>query len=258
MSSGKDLAEAGRRLVETAAGAGVSVRLIGGVAIWIRGTEGSRRAFERDYPDFDVVAMRRDARALRRVMEEAGYVPDMRFNAIHGAQRLMYAHPSGQFHVDVFLDELNMSHRLNFAHRMALEAPTLPAADLLLTKLQIAELNRKDATDCVFLLASHAGVSADGPGCLNVDYIARQCAQSWGLFTTASDNLAAIHGLASEIIRESELSPAARASVEVAVERGLVGVRNALATEPKTLRWSLRARVGRRVPWHAVPEEVNR
>jgi hypothetical protein len=48
----------------------------------------------------------------------------------------------------------------------------LPAAELLLTKLQIAELNHKDAHDTAMLLLGHELSESDGPGRLNMAQVA--------------------------------------------------------------------------------------
>ncbi|MBO0808573.1 MAG: hypothetical protein J2P32_09765, partial [Actinobacteria bacterium] len=42
---------AGRSVVAAAAAGGIPVRLIGGVAIWLRGSPAARAALGRDYPD---------------------------------------------------------------------------------------------------------------------------------------------------------------------------------------------------------------
>lgn len=66
------MVEAGRGLVTAAAGRGVAVRLLGGVAIWIRSSEEARAALGRAYPDVDLAANQRQSRDLRAVLEEQG------------------------------------------------------------------------------------------------------------------------------------------------------------------------------------------
>jgi len=93
---------AGRSIVAAAAGRSVAVRLLGGVAIWLRGSAAARAALGRDYPDVDLVAHQRQSRPLRVLLTELGYQPERIFNAAHGARRLLYHSPRG-WHVDVFL-----------------------------------------------------------------------------------------------------------------------------------------------------------
>jgi hypothetical protein len=245
---------AGRAVVEAAGGAGIPVRLMGGVAIWMRASAPARAALGRDYPDIDLVAHKRQSRALRGLLEELGYDPERVFNATHGARRLLYHSPDGGWHVDVFLDTFEMSHTLDLGARLETEQLTLAAAELLLTKLQIAEVNAKDLSDAAMLLWDHEPVSGasagDGPGLLNLTRLAGVCGADWGLFTTVTDNLAACAG------HLAELSIGATDAARIADRIGLI--RQALDDAPKSLPWRVRARVGRRVRWYQVPEEVTR
>jgi hypothetical protein len=245
---------AGRAVVTAAGEAGIPVRLMGGVAIWIRASAPARAALGRDYPDIDLVAHKRQARALRNLLEELGYSPERVFNATHGARRLLYHSPDGASHADVFLDTFEMSHTLDLGARLEAEPVTLPAAELLLTKLQIAEVNAKDLSDAAMLLWDHEPVSGaragDRPGLLNLARLAKVCSEDWGLFTTLTDNLAAC---ADRLARLSIGPPdAARIAGRIGV------IRQALDDAPKSLPWRMRAKVGRRVRWYEVPEEVTR
>jgi hypothetical protein len=249
--------------VAAAAADGVAARLLGGVAIWIRGSAAARAALGRSYPDIDLVAHKKQSRLLRAVLEKQRLEPERVFNATHGARRLLYharpAHPDappgepggpGGWHVDVFLDTFEMSHTLDLGTRLETEPETLPAAELLLTKLQIAEVNRKDLADVAMLLWDHEPAAHDGPGQLNTARMATVCGEDWGLYTTATDNLAACADLLSELV------PARQDRDRIA---GRIGaITGALQAAPKTVGWRIRARVGRRVRWYEVPEEVVR
>ena len=67
--------------------------------------------------------------------------------------------PSGR-PIDVMVDRLSMCHTLDFKPSFGSCLMTLDAIDLLLSKLQIVELNEKDAHDIFHLLSGAAG----GPG----------------------------------------------------------------------------------------------
>jgi hypothetical protein len=242
---------AGRALVATAATAGIPVRLIGGVAIWVRASPAARAALGRDYPDIDLVAHKRQSRALRAVLEDGGYQPERVFNATHGARRLLYHSPDGRWQVDVFLDTFEMSHTLDLGARLETEAETLPATELLLTKLQIAEANAKDISDTAMLLWDHEPVpGADGPQRLNLAQLARACGTDWGLYTTVTDNLAACSSQLGQLVADKS----ARAAIQARIET----IRKGLDAAPKSLAWRMRAKVGRRVRWYELPEEVTR
>lgn len=253
------LPEAGRRLVESAAGHGHAVRLMGGVAIWLRATDEARHALARDYPDLDLVAHKAQSRQLRADLEELGYVPDRLFNAMHGETRLLFHHAADGYQVDVFLDQFKMSHALDLGTRLEVEQITIPAAELLLTKLQIAEVNAKDIGDAVMLLWSHETADEDGPGRLNVAQIAGVCSKSWGLYTTVADNLERTGEMLPGVLAAAGV-PARQSGddPEALVRRRMADIGERLGRQPKSLSWRTRARVGRRVRWYEVPEEVTR
>ncbi len=239
----------GRGIVAAAAARSIPVRLVGGVAIWLRASGEARAALGRDYPDIDLVAHKRQSRALRSVLEDAGFEPERVFNATHGARRLLY-HAPGGWHVDVFLDTFEMSHTLDLGSRLEAEPETLAAAELLLTKLQVAEVNHKDLSDTALLLWDHEPAGEDGPGQLNLEPVLSRCTADWGLYTTVTGNLAACDGLLGSLIA----GPADRARIGGRI----AAISGALAAAPKSLAWQLRAKVGRRVRWYQLPEEVTR
>ncbi|MDP9224457.1 MAG: hypothetical protein M3P18_11515, partial [Actinomycetota bacterium] len=226
------------------------LRLVGGVAIWCRASSEARHLFGREFDDLDLVAHKRMSRPLRDLLEADGYVPERVFNATHGASRLLYHSADGSYQVDIFLDVFKMSHTLHLGDRIEVETPTLPAADLLLTKLQIAELNRKDASDTLMLLWNHDLAEQDGPHSLNVRRVCDLCGSDWGLFTTINDNL----GRTRTVVDELELDSADRSELVARIDRLI----QAMTDAPKTAKWKVRARVGRRVRWYEVPEEVVR
>ena len=117
--------------------------------MWLRSLSVRRAPYERHYADLDFVASSRNRRGVSDFFERASYVPERMFNAIHGRDRLNFVHPSGRWTVDVVFDELRMSHRLDLRGRLNGPAATVDLADLLLTKLQIWEINEKDLGDVV-------------------------------------------------------------------------------------------------------------
>jgi hypothetical protein len=244
-----EMVAAGRAVVAAAAAHSIPVRLIGGVAVWLRASPTARAALGRSYADIDLVAHKKQSRKLRAVLEERGLEPERVFNATHGARRLLYHGPGG-WQVDIFLDTFEMSHTLDLGARLEAEPHTLAAAELLLTKLQIAEVNAKDLSDTAMLLWDHEPASADGPGLLNLSPVVARCAADWGLYTTVTDNLAKSAELLGSLIRtDADRSRIAR---RIAV------ITDALAAAPKSVGWQLRAKVGRRKRWYETPEEVIR
>jgi hypothetical protein len=241
---------AARRMCEESESGGVDVRLLGGIAIWIRASEATRQALGRDYADIDLVTTKKQAKGLREVLERLGYVPDKMFNATQGDTRLYYHAPDGAYHVDVFVEKFVMSHELELGARLRTEPVTLPAAELLLTKLQIAELNHKDASDTAMLLTDHALAESDGPGVLNVRHVSALCASDWGLYTTVTDNLEKTRSLLGGILSDE----AQREQVDARAQELLAG----LEAAPKSGGWRRRAKIGRRMKWYQTPDEADR
>ena len=92
-------------------------------------------------------------------LEESGCVPDKMFNLLNGYWDTYFTAPSGRA-IDVMVDRLVMCHTLDFRPSFGNSSDTLDPADLLLSKLQIFELNAKDAHDITHLLA---GLPSDAP-----------------------------------------------------------------------------------------------
>lgn len=248
MSTEPALVGDARRICEQADASGVPVRLLGGIAIWLRSSDEIRDQLGRQYADIDLATVRKQSKPLRELLESDDYLPDKGFNAVQGDRRLYYQSADGAHHLDVFIDRFVMSHELDLGRRLETEPIVLPAAELLLTKLQIAELNHKDAADTAMLLLDHEPSDRDGPGQLNVGYVAEVCGEDWGFFTTVTDNLAKTRQLLDGILPD-------------AGQRGLVSERteaiaSALEDAPKSRGWKRRARIGRRMKWYQTPDEV--
>src|SRR5207249_8855423 len=64
----------------------------------------------------------------------------------------------------------------------------IPLAELLLTKMQIVELNSKDETDIVTMLYHH-DIADDDVEQINADRVAKLCASDWGLWRTTKMNV---------------------------------------------------------------------
>jgi hypothetical protein len=138
-----------------------------------------------------------------------------------------------------------MCHRLVLGPRLGLHDTTLPLADLLLTKLQVAELNAKDVTDAAALLLDHE-LTEDETG-LNASYVADLLAADWGWWRTVTANLRAL----PTHLDRGALEVAATTRVEGATGRLLERIDAA----PKSRRWKLRAKAGDRIAWREDPEE---
>ena len=78
-------------------------------------------------------------------------------------------------------------------------------------------------------------------------YIARLCAQDWGLFHDVQVSLTRL--------RSRLAAFGADAEVEGRVRDALTVIESAIEKEPKPASWRLRARIGTRMPWRNTVEE---
>ncbi|MEK6719540.1 MAG: hypothetical protein AABZ33_02585 [Chloroflexota bacterium] len=241
-----------RRLVAEAEAVGAPMRVLGslGVSIHCPATAHLLRSFKRTYSDIDLAAYRRNAREVTRVLAASGYVEDRQLAIDSEGRRGLYDHPSNGTHVDVFFDVLEFCHPIVLAGRLERDSPTLPVADLLLSKLQIVKINEKDVIDAILLILEHPIIdgSAD-PDALDGRRIARACAAEWGLWRTLTLNLDKVVALARTY---EQLTDEQRATVESRVGELLEW----LDLEPKPLAWRVRAKVGERRQWWTDVEEV--
>jgi hypothetical protein len=233
-----------RSLIEAGAAEGVTMRLLGGLAVYARAPSAARPPLARSYRDFDLAAPAKRGPAASRVIEAAGLAPDRHFNALHGARRMIFTAPEG-YGVDLLIGTFEMAHTISIEDGFGEDPTTIAAADLLLTKLQIVAIEAKDLGDAAALLMDLAPGS--GPASIAVDRFVAPLAEDWGLYHTVQLNLPKLRTFAASTL------PAERA--ELVGER-LDVLARAMETAPKSLRWRLRARVGERVIWYETPEEV--
>jgi len=225
----------------------VPVRLVGGLAVRLRADEAFHTGLSRVYKDIDFVTLRGKSKQVVAFMESMGYQPNKEFNGFNGHERLLFYDIPNQRQVDVFVGAFRMCHEIPITDRIHLDATTVPLAELLLTKLQIVQLNEKDMRDIVALVHHHDVAEHDGDT-INAAYIARLCAGDWGLWRTCKMNITRTRdGLDGFDIASHE-----RDEVEARLDR----LWQRIESQPKSRGWKLRDRIGDRKQWYEEPEEV--
>jgi hypothetical protein len=235
------------RLIAAAEEAGIGLRLLGGVAIRLRTEDRLHPSLRRTPKDIDMVVPRGCGGAAAELLQSCGYRPDERFNVVQGASRMLFFDRRHARQLDLFVGRFEMCHAVPIAERLLLEPATLPLAELVLTKLQIVELNDKDRTDLYALLHAQDVDDRDGPA-INAGWIGQTCACDWGLYFTSTRNLERLRAGLGAL----ELDPAGRERIAAGIAR----LEQALEAAPKTRRWRLRAKIGERLPWYQEPDEV--
>jgi hypothetical protein len=241
-----DFVDEARRVVAEADTRGEVLRVTGSVAFQLH-TRDHVRLPRPPLNDIDLVAPTKTERRLVPLLTEIGYVGEKEFNARHGDSRLIFWDPSRDRKLEVFLGTLVMCHKLPIAERLEVEAETVPLAELLLTKLQIVELNEKDIGDMHSLLIAYEVGSSDDHQ-INAERIAGLCARDWGLYHTVE--------LTLDRLGSDPPSYSLTADQRRLVDHRVVTLRNALEEVPKSTGWRMRAKVGERMRWYELPEEV--
>jgi len=237
------IAEA-ERVAEAAKTKGVPVKLLGGAGIHLHSPSARHAPLKRKYGDLDYVISSKDRKSALAFFPAIGYEANERFNLMQGDRRLYFFDGSNGKQVDVFIDVIRMSHVIDLRGRLGHNGPCASPSDLLLSKLQIYEVNKKDLVDVTALVLDHPIASKDDES-IDATYVARLAAEDWGLYRTLQQNL--------EKLRH--------AVDELDVDRGVVSSRldelwSAVESSPKPLKWKMRAQVGDRMRWYELPEEV--
>jgi hypothetical protein len=241
----EDVVAEGKRLLAAAASQSVPLRLLGGVAIGLRAPGELAPAFRRTYADLDFATSRKAVRTATSFFRDEGYEPQVAFNALHGGDRLLFFDNDNDRQLDVFVGSFSMCHRVPLDGRIEIDEVSIPLAELLLTKLQVVQLNEKDVRDALAILHDHPVADADGET-LNARRVAELCSCDWGLWRTITQNLHDCRDFADRYDVPDRDTLDAR--IDTLLER--------IEAEPKSRSWRLRAKVGDRKRWYELPEEV--
>jgi hypothetical protein len=236
------------RIARGAAEAGIGLKLLGGLGV---------RVVCPDYPprlrrdqDIDFACLSKERKAVSAYLEQAGCQGDRRFNNLNGDRQMYFTAPSGR-PIDVMVDRLTMCHTLDFRPSFRKLPFTVDVVDLLLSKLQIIELNEKDARDIVQLLSCMPIVARSGEQfAIDSDRFLSVLASDWGWWRTVTGNLDKLPGLLAERPHLAQpgmpFDPVQQASQ----------LRQLADTTPKSMKWKMRASIGDKVRWYELPEEV--
>ena len=245
-----DILDEMNRLIDSARAKSIILRAIGGLAVRVKSGD-LQKFFTREYRDLDFVIVDSERKKIEPFFLEMGYESNRQFNLLNGSKHQIYLDPNSDRHVDIFVGTFEMCHKLPMSDRLHLDPVTVPLAELLLSKAQIVELNRKDALDIASILLYNE-TGNDDHGRINLDQIAKLCGQDWGLYKTTSINLKRVE----EVVSDEKLNL-------TETERGLILKRvseiyRTFETMPKSLAWQMRDKVGTRIRWYEEVEEVAR
>jgi hypothetical protein len=163
---------------------------------------------------------------------------------MHGHTRQLYISSDG-VELDVFIERFSMCHELDLKTRLLIDDRTLPMADLVLTKLQVAKLAEKDIIDFAAIVLDHPFTDDDSG--INIPRIAGLLGSDWGWWRTVTENLQKVLAHTTQL----GLSPDQAATAAEATRTLLTDINRA----PKSVRWKARATIGDRMAWCEDPDE---
>lgn len=245
------LAEA-HQLLEQADREELTVRLVGSTAIRER-CPGAAEFLDRcgrGLKDIDVVIPKQNVKGVRKLAGSLGYTVNQEMLIAFEGRRLLLEPRNVGSPVDVFVDELDFCHRIDLRHRWQSDARTLSIADLLLAKLQIVDISGGDQHDMMALLLEYPVGESDHDS-LNAGYIAAVLSTDWGFWYTATTNLDKLS------VASNESTPLTSNELDQ-VQRHIQALRQRIESEPKSMKWKARAKIGTRKNWYNHVEEKQR
>ncbi len=213
------------------------------------------------FTDLDLAGYSKQSRAISGFFRQLDFKPNELVNGLFGERRLIYFAPEGRYRVDVFLNKLEFSHDVQFGDkpgsgRLELDFPTISLTDIVLEKLQIHHINRKDLIDLAVLFLGHE-VSENDVGqkeTVGGGYVAGLLSDDWGFWYDADNNLDKVRAQAGNLTSEGKLTAQQLVTISQRVDK----LARVLEESPKSKNWEKRAKVGAKKPWYREVEEVVR
>lgn len=270
--SAEEFAEEAINIVNYAKSRGIVLRIMGALGIYIHSKDkpeslkfykilGRFKGAGLVFTDLDLAGYSKQRGAVIELFEkELNFKYDPYVKALFAGKRLVYYHPAGLYHVDIFFDKLEFSHDIVLGSKpgkgvLELDYPTLPLAYLALEKLQIHQINWKDLVDLAVLFHSHKLCSEEKSSeCIDDDIIATILSEDWGFWYDAVANISKLKNMminaASQGLIEEDDS-------KLVVER-LNKLLSTIDAKPKSKNWVKRSKVGTAKPWYREVEEIER
>jgi hypothetical protein len=241
------IAEA-RRLTEEAQKTGIFLRVMGPIALHFYFPEyvdlylRMERLGERVFTDIDYASYGKNrGNKMIAFFKAQGYQVEKRALMMSGGARHIYFGERIPM-IDVFFDQLNYNHPIQYKGRLEIHPYCVSLTDLLLQKLQIVKINDKDLKDTLLLLLA-ATVGESDQGMVNAKYVADLMADDWGFYYTSTTNLVKVKEAAQGV---SVLTAGNRATIQANADRILDYIEEA----PKSGKWKKREKTGTKKPWY--------
>jgi hypothetical protein len=253
--------------VRAAEAENITLRATGGLAVYIRAATnenvsslysriGRIGADGHDFGDIDFVGISEQETSVQQFFAKRGYEPDRYVNALFSGSRNMFLNRENGLQVDIFYDALRFSHDVVICdrnmNRLAGTSLTLLPTDLMLSKLQIHDVTRKDLLDMMILQLCHDCVPEENGDSIDLNYISSILSDDWGFYFDALNNLGKLKELSSSLSSEGVIGSSIHAEVLAKTETLLESIQKF----PKTRNWEKRARKGTRKMWYREVDEI--
>lgn len=259
-------------IVDAARTQGTVLRILGSLAIYAHSLHapecisffhrvGRVREGAPLFTDLDLIGYASQSRSISSVFDGLGFRGDDMINGLFGDRRLIYYEGADRFHVDIFLDKLEFSHDVLFGKkpgngRLELDYPTISLTDLILEKLQIHRIARKDLVDLLVTFLGHeVKPAANGDReAVDAGHIGQLLADDWGFWYESTQNLEKTKQILGTFVAEGRIS----GDLANRIRKRIQSLEATLQSVPKGRHWEKRAKVGTAKPWFREVEEVVR
>ena len=232
------------RIIDEADKQGIILRLMGAIAIRIHSPEYAylHEKMGRFITDIDYVAYEKQSSKIERFFEGQNYSRRLLSFSFALGGRMIFTNNSDGRHVDVFLDRLEMCHKIEYKKRLEIDSPTVPLAELLLQKMQIVKISEKDIIDTTMLILSHEIGNTD-ENTINGGYIAEILSKEWGFYYTVTTNLKKVVSLMRDFtVLNDQEKDVVSSRIDDLLQR--------IEDKPKGRSWKMRARIGTSKKWY--------
>ncbi|MCF8069801.1 MAG: hypothetical protein K9L30_14570 [Desulfobacterales bacterium] len=227
----------------------IPLRLVGAISVILHCPKYAElyQNLSRVVTDIDFMSYGKYNSRLPLFFQKLGYEPEVRHMAYYGKNRHIYSHKNSGIIVDVFFDKLEMCHTIDFRGRLKLDYPTIPLSNILLTKLQIIEINEKDLKDLAILFLEHE-IGKNSKDKIDDKYIAEILSSDWGFYYTATNNLIKVKNKLNSFKVLKDVDH------KIIIKR-IDQLITSVETKQKKLSWKIRSIVGNKIKWYNDIEE---
>jgi len=243
-----DFLEEAMRLVAAAEENDAPLRIIGCLAFRIKAPDyvDLHKKMGREVTDIDFMSYYEHRKKIINLFrDELGYhwVPPSFARAT--TLRDLFIDQERQRKIDVFYDQLDFCHNIDFKKKKRLEkdALTIPLAELFLEKTQILQINAKDLKDLIIAFLAYDASETDDDTQINGHYIAKRLSHDWGFYYTVTMNIQKL----VDFVPTVDLLTQEQKDLVVSRAQKLGQL---IEDEPKSRGWKRRAKIGTKKRWY--------